>query len=119
MIATRYGTFEDKQILEYKVKLHKQLFWLLLLKDPETKDNYLDIDFDSYYFNLMKKLNGLNILFGCPTQIIDIMANLEAAYFESKSEKYNYRTYRHFVRNAEYLVDEEWIPTIKGVKANA
>jgi hypothetical protein len=78
-----------------------------LLKDPETKDNYSNVNFNQYYYNLMKKIDGLNSLLFYPVQIVEIMANLEAAFLETKKENYNYRNYRHFVRNAEYLVDEE------------
>lgn len=110
-MKTHYGHFDDIQIKEYKVKLHKQLFWLLLLKDPETKDKYKGIDYSKYFNNLMRKIDGLNELLFYPIQIVDLMANLEAAYLESKKENFNYRSYRHFVRNAEYLIDEEQVPT--------
>ena len=36
---TIYGHFDDLQIEEYKEKLHKEMFWLLLYKDPKTKDD--------------------------------------------------------------------------------
>ena len=37
---TIYGHFDDLQIEEYKEKLHKEMFWLLLYKDPKTKDEF-------------------------------------------------------------------------------
>lgn len=36
---TIYGHFDDLQIEEYKEKLHKEMFWLLLYKDPKQKMN--------------------------------------------------------------------------------
>ena len=39
-MKTIYGHFDDKQFEDYKVKLHKDLFWLLLYKDPKTKDEF-------------------------------------------------------------------------------
>lgn len=40
---TIYGHFDDLQIEEYKEKLHKEMFWLLLYKDPKTKDEFLSL----------------------------------------------------------------------------
>ena len=48
-------TFDDLQIEEYKEKLHKEMFWLLLYKDPKTKDEFKNVDFEKYFINLMKK----------------------------------------------------------------
>ncbi len=55
-----YGKFSDKQITEFKNKLHKKLFWLLLYKDPKTAQNYKNVDFAKYFVNLMKEIDGLN-----------------------------------------------------------
>ena len=59
---TIYGHFDDLQIEEYKEKLHKEMFWLLLYKDPKTKDEFKNVDFEKYFINLMKKIDGLNTL---------------------------------------------------------
>ena len=52
-----YGKFSDKQITEFKNKLHKKLFWLLLYKDPKTAQNYKNVDFAKYFVNLMKEID--------------------------------------------------------------
>ena len=49
---TIYGHFDDLQIEEYKEKLHKEMFWLLLYKDPKTKDEFKNVDFEKYFINL-------------------------------------------------------------------
>ena len=61
-MKTIYGHFDDKQFENYKVRLHKELFWLLLYKDPKTKDEFNNIDFEKYFINLMKRIDGLNTL---------------------------------------------------------
>ena len=43
---TIYGHFDDLQIEEYKEKLHKEMFWLLLYTDPKTKDEFKNVDFE-------------------------------------------------------------------------
>ena len=46
---TIYGHFDDLQIEEYKEKLHKEMFWLLLYKDPKTKDEFKNVDFENNF----------------------------------------------------------------------
>ena len=62
------GYFPEEQFEEYKKKMHKEMFWLLIYKDPKTKDDYLYVDFEKYFTGLMKKLNGLNALFSYPVE---------------------------------------------------
>ena len=83
-----YGYFTDEQMENYKIKLHKELFWLLIYQDPETKNNYLDVDFNKYFDGLMRKISGLNKLLFYPTEIVSIMSLLEAALIESQKEEF-------------------------------
>ena len=55
-MQTIYGHFEDEQMENYKVKLHKELFWLLIYKDPKTRDEYLNVDFNKYFDGLTSYL---------------------------------------------------------------
>lgn len=103
---TMYGSFQDNQLEEYKRKMHKDLFWLLLYQDPETKNQYPNVDFEKYFTGIMKKINGLNELLFFPTEIIDMMSLLQAAYQESKSNKFNYKVYRKLILDAHALVDK-------------
>lgn len=101
-----YGYFTDKQMENYKVKLHKELFWLLIYQDPETKDEYPNVDFNKYFDGLMRKIDGLNKLLFYPTEIISIMSLLEAALIESEKIDFDYKTYRKLVLDAHSLVDK-------------
>ena len=87
---TIYGHFDDLQIEEYKEKLHKEMFWLLLYKDPKT----------------MKKIDGLNTLLFYPVEIVAIMSLLQAALNETRSDDFNYRSYRKLILDAHSLVDK-------------
>lgn len=101
-----YGEFEDYQIIDYKKKLHKDLFWLILYKDPQTKDRYSSIDFNKYFVFLMKKINGLNELLSYPSEIIEMLSLLEAAYIESRKEFFEWEVYRKLVLDAQSWVDK-------------
>lgn len=104
-MLSKYGDFSPEQLAEYKKRLHDKLFWLLLYKDPTTRDEYADVDFDKYFTMLMKELNGLGDLLLHPTGLIEMLSILEAAYAEVKKPKFNYRTYRKFVLDAHTLLD--------------
>ncbi len=101
-----YGHFSEKQLSEYKVKLHKELFWLLLYKDPKTKDQFKNTNFEKYFINLMKKINGLNTLLFYPVEIVSILCLLQAAFNETKTEPFDYLSYRKLILDAHSLVDK-------------
>lgn len=103
---TIYGHFDDTQFEEYKEKLHKEMFWLLLYKDPKTKDEFKNVDFEKYFVNLMKKRDGLNALLSYPVEIVSIMSLLQAALNETRIEEFNYFSYRKLILDAHSLVDK-------------
>lgn len=100
------GYFPEEQFEEYKKKMHKEMFWLLIYKDPKTKDDYLYVDFEKYFTGLMKKLNGLNALFSYPVEMVSIMGLLQGAYLETQKENFDYSIYRKLVLDAHALVDQ-------------
>lgn len=103
---TIYGHFDDLQLEEYKEKLHKEMFWLLLYKDPRTKDEFKNVDFEKYFINLLKKIDGLNALLSYPVEIVSIMSLLQAALNETRSDDFDYRAYRKLILDAHSLVDK-------------
>ena len=82
------------------------MFWLLLYKDPKTKNKYKNIDFEKYFVNLMKKLDGLNEILLCPVEMISIMSLLQAALIESRNDHFDYQAYRKLILDAHALVDK-------------
>ena len=108
-MISKYGDFTNEQLAEYRDKLHRKLFWLLLYKDPNTKDAFVAINFDNYFTSLMCELNGLNDILMCPNGMVEMLSVLEAAYKESNNENFNYRLYRKFVLDAHNLLDKmDW-----------
>lgn len=105
-MKTIYGHFDDKQFEYYKKKLHKDLFWLLLYKDPKTKDEFKNVDFDKYFINLMLRIDGLNEILSYPVEIITIMSLLQAAWDEThQDEDFDYQAYRKLILDAHHEVD--------------
>ncbi len=102
----KYGYFDEKQFETFKTKLHKELFWLLLYKDPKTAEQYAHVDFDKYFCGLMRRINGLNALLFYPSEIVGIMSNLEAAYIEASKDEFDFQVYRKLVLDAHALLDK-------------
>lgn len=53
----------------------------------------------------MKKIDGLNTFF-YPVEIVAIMSLLQAALNETRSDDFNYRSYRKLILDAHSLVDK-------------
>lgn len=105
-METIYGQFDDAQFEDYKKQMHKEMFWLLLYKDPKTRDQYSYVDFNKYFESLMRKLNGLNEILSFPVEMVSIMSLLQAAYQEAKKDDFHYSIYRKMVLDAHALVDK-------------
>lgn len=102
----KYGYFDNDQFESFKTKLHKEMYWLLLYKDPKTCNQYSYVDFNKYYDGLMRRINGLSSLLSYPVEIVGILSNLEAAFLETKKEKFDFKIYRKLVLDAHALVDK-------------
>ena len=98
--------FTRKQLEEYRNRLHKKMFWLLLYKDPATKEEYANVNFDRYFNFLMKELMGLNELLGNPPFLLETMSTLQAAYQENTNEPFNYSNYRKLILDAHNVLDK-------------
>lgn len=102
---TLYGEITKEQFDDYKVKLHKKLFWLLLYKDPDTCSDFDYVDFDKYITSLMKEITGLSTILSSPCELVELLAFLQAAYNETFSDEFNYKAFRKFVLDAHNVLD--------------
>ena len=57
-MKTRYGDYSSAQIHSTKISLRKAIFFLLLYVDPNTKEEYPNIDVVEAFHSLQYKLNG-------------------------------------------------------------
>lgn len=103
---TLYGNFDDLQFDNYKVVLHKKLFWLLLYKDPKICKKYEKINVSTYLVYLQKSLNGLNELLLYPEPMVRLMSTIQAIMIELRKENFDWKTYRSLVLSAHKIVDE-------------
>ena len=105
-MKTSQGASGRDRFERVKTRGHKELFWLLLYKDPKTKEQYQNVNFEKYFDGLMRKINGLNELLFYPTEIVSIMSLLQAAFQETREEPFNYPIYRKLILDAHSLVDK-------------
>ena len=97
---TLYGSYSPTQIHSTKLSIRKAIFFLLLYVDPETKNNYSNIDVAEAFRNLQYKLNGLNSILLEPPELVETMSLLESARLEYESECFQWRKYRKLVLDA-------------------
>ena len=109
IIKHRYGAFAEKQFDEYKKLLHKKLFWLLIYKDPKTKDDFPDVDkqaYEQYFRNVMREIDGMNSLLFYPVEVCSMMSILESALHETQKDNFDYKPYRKLILDAHALIDK-------------
>lgn len=106
MIAYEYGLYDEAQFASYKKKLHDLLYWLLLYKDPKTRDEFVNVNYNKYFENLMKRIDGFNKLMNYPKEIVEMDNLLESAFIETQKDTFDYKAYRKLVLDAEALIDK-------------
>ncbi len=97
---TKYGEYSSAQVSSIKSSIRKSIFFLLLYVDPETKDNYPNIDVADAFRSLQYRLNGLNSILLNSPQVIETMSLLESALIELNSECFDYKKYRKLILDA-------------------
>lgn len=102
----KYGQFSEEQFESYKKKLHSEIHWLLIYKDPEKSKSFNNIDFIKYFDGLMNRLNGLNSILMFPVEMVSIMASLEAAHNEAMKDDFNFSAYRKLILDAHAMIDK-------------
>ena len=96
----KYGEFSDNQIDEAKIKIRKSIFFLLLCVDPETSDEYSDVDVNDVFNSIQNKLSGMNIIFGEPVEVVTVMSLLEEAKRLFNSDNFSFKKYRKLILDA-------------------
>lgn len=101
----KYGKFTQNQISLTKKEIRKQIFFLLLCVDPNTKKDYMHVDVNDAFHGLLFKLDGLNSILGEPHVLVDIISLLEEALIQYNDVDFNFKIYRRLILGAGSLVD--------------
>jgi len=111
MVPYKYGEFDNKQLSEAKEKIKKKIFFLLLIVDPQTCNQFENICVEDAFKNVQTLINGLNELLFYPKEIVFSSSLIESALNEFHNPDFSYDRYR------KLLLDAGWeIAKIKEVE---
>lgn len=96
----KYGNFSQTQISAAKESMRKQIYFLLLIVDPRTCNDYSNVDVNVAFDTTLRKFGGLNSVLNESPELVWIISLLEAALIEYHSDNFNYATYRKLVLDA-------------------
>ena len=96
----RYGNFSSNQIEKTKEKMRKQIFFLLLIVDPTTSEDYDGVDVNDAFQNVLSTFGGLNDLLGYPQEFVTVMSQLNAAFIEYNDPNFHWTKYRKLILDA-------------------
>ena len=96
----KYGEFSFEQFEDAKEYVRKQIFFLLLIVDPNTKDSFKYVNQDEAFHEIMNKLSGMNHLLGEPTELVMVLSLLEEAYWELQNPDFEFKRYRKLILDA-------------------
>ena len=98
--------FSTEQISNEKRLLQKKIFYMLLIVDPETADQYPNTDVNKAFDDLFADIDGINELLGYPVQIVNVAKKLAKAHNEYQSPDFKYKKYRKLVLDAGSEVEK-------------
>lgn len=99
MIEYQYGDFTTDQIAQTKKRMRNQIFFLLLIVDPATAQDY-HVDINEAFINVLTTWGSLNELLQYPQEFCEVMALLNAAYLEWRSATFSWSHYRKLILDA-------------------
>ena len=94
-----YGSFTDKQITEAVRAMHNDIHTLLLYKDKHVEETIFEDDeaFLIFFENVMYKLGGTKTLFNDNGLMVTLMATLQGAMDNFKSDHFSYKKFRRAI----------------------
>lgn len=95
-----YGNFSKKQVDKLIKSIRGSIFFLLVSVDPETKDDYKDVDVDKNFDYIFNRLNGLNKLLIDRVELVDVMSMLHSARLEYQNPDFDFKVYRKLILDA-------------------
>lgn len=95
-----YGNFSSKQIEKLRKSIRGSIFFLLVSVDPNTKDEYKDVDVENNFDYIINRLNRLNKLLIDRVELVDIMSMLHAARLEYQKPDFDFKVYRKLILDA-------------------
>ena len=96
----KYGEFQESQVENAKETIRKQIYFLLLYVDPETREKFKNVDIVAAFNNIQTILSGMNELLFYPNELVKVCSLLESALFEYTSPDFKFERYRKLILDA-------------------
>lgn len=91
----KYGEYTKEQISSIKKYLQKQIFFLLLIVDPKTKNEYENINVAEAIRSVLFEIGGFNSCLNYPAEVVRINDLIEAALNEYLSPDFCTNDFKH------------------------
>lgn len=103
-----YGSFTDKQITEAVRAMHGDIHKLLLYKDNTIEEKIFEDDeaFLVFFENVMFKLGGTKTLFNDNGLMVTLMATLQGAMDNFKSDHFSYKKFRRAILDSHGYIKQ-------------
>jgi len=103
-----YSNFTDKQITEAVHAMHSDIHKLLLYKDKSIEEKIFEDDeaFLVFFENVMFKLGGTKTLFNDNGIMVTLMATLQGAMDNFKSDHFSYRKFRRAILDSHGYIKQ-------------
>ena len=103
-----YGSFTDKQINEAVRAMHGDIHKLLLYKDNTIEEKIFEDDkaFLVFFENVMFKLGGTKTLFNDNGLMVTLMATLQGAMDNFKSDHFSYKKFRRAILDSHGYIKQ-------------
>jgi hypothetical protein len=99
-MKNKYGEYTEKQIADFKKRIRKKIYFLLLAVDKDTADQFPHLNKRKAFKSLLYELGGASSVFFEPDEIVEAVNLLEEARNELFSEEFSFLKYRKLLLDA-------------------
>lgn len=104
-MKNKYGEFTEFQIEEFKTRIRKTIFLLLLCVDNETAEHFEHINVRKTMNSLLYELGGASSVLFDPPEIVEAVNLLDRAKQELRSKNFSFKVYRKLILDAGSCID--------------
>ena len=100
-----YGEYTEDQIADFKQRIRKKIYFLLLSVDTKTADQFKYINKKKAFKSLLYELGGASSVFFEPAEIVECVNLLEEARKELFGKSFSFGKYRKLILDAGACIE--------------
>lgn len=90
----KYGSLTSDNLIDIAEYMRKQIYFLLLITDPNTQNHYTNINVDDAFENVLTNFGGVCSAFFHPRILVNIIGSLESALIDYHATVYTPETFK-------------------------